>query len=188
MNIHILVEGESDQRIIEQLLADLRQTHTFKITKCGGRDAARPIARKILIQYGEPIALLVDSDTTDAERARQQKRDLEEYLRWGTCDIPFTVQQFVLEIEVIFFDHLQALKRIFRRNLHEKTILIGKKAPRKMLEDLLKEKHIPGTDGMLSMLSDTDLGDLWQHPIIKELREFTEQHGAKGKAARRRAN
>ena len=50
---------------------------------CGGRDAARPMARKFLLQYGEPIALLLDSDTTDVERAQQQQRDLEDYLRYG---------------------------------------------------------------------------------------------------------
>jgi len=188
MNIHILVEGESDRQIIEQMLADLRQTHSFKVTKCGGRDAARPIARKILIQYGEPIALLLDSDTTDTERAHQQERDLEDYLRWATRDIPFTVQQFVPEIEVIFFERPKALKRICGRGLHEKTILIGKRAPREILKDILKEKHIPGTDGILSMLTDADLSDLRQHPVIKVLREFTEHHGAKEKAARRRAN
>ncbi|MBK8257647.1 MAG: hypothetical protein IPK82_33875 [Polyangiaceae bacterium] len=188
MNIHILVEGERDRQIIEKMLADLQKSHTFKVTKCGGRDAARPIARKILIQYGEPTALLLDSDTTDTERANQQKRDLEDYLRWGIRDIPFTVQQFVPEIEAIFFERPKALKRIWGRGLPEKTIVIGKRVPKETLEDLLKEKHITGTDGMLSMLTDADLSDLRQHPVIKVLREFAEQHGAKEKAPRRRAN
>lgn len=188
MNIHILVEGERDQQIIEHLLADLRKTHTFKVTKCGGRDAARPIARKFLLQYGEPIVLLLDSDTTDTERARREQRDLEDYLRWATRDIPFAVQEFVPEIEVIFFERPRALKRIWGNGLPDKTILIGKRAPKEMLKDLLEEKHIANINNLLSMLNDADLNDLRRHPIIKDIRAFTEQHGANEAPARRRAN
>lgn len=185
MIVHILVEGEIDQRIIEQLLTDLRKTHSFKIMKCGGRDAARPMARKLLLQYSEPVALLLDADTTDTNRAHQQQRDLEDYLRWAPREIPFIVQQFVPEIEVIFFERPKAVMHVLGRNLREKTILIGKKAPKEMLKDLLEEKHIGGIEGMLSKFNDADLGDLREHPMAKGLRDFIEQHGAK--EGRRRA-
>ncbi len=188
MNTHILVEGESEAVLLEQLLADLKSSHTYRITCVGGRDAVRPLARKFLLQYGEPTALVLDADTSDRDRVRQQQRDLDDYLGWAARDVPYTIQQFVPEMEVIFFDRRSALKRILGHDIPETTMLAGKRAPKEILADLLKERNVSDRKGLMSSLSIPILRDLRQHPIVKQLRDFTEEFGANRPLVHKRAN
>src|SRR3954465_848280 len=127
--ITVFVEGPSDQVLLSRLVSDLGQEEEIRLVASGGRDAARPLARKQLLVARDPVALVIDSDTTDSMRVAQQQRDLEDYLRWGAQGVGFAVIQFVPEIEVIFFQKPAVLRRALGQELDGSAVIAGKFAP-----------------------------------------------------------
>jgi hypothetical protein len=169
MNVWIYVEGPVDQKLLEQLLADLRPGASFKVLAAGGRDAARPMARRKLLTAQEPVVLVVDADTTDDQKARTQLRDIEEYLAWGSAATPHKVSQFVPEMEAVFFDSPAVLKRLIGEDVSEQATAAGKFAPKKVLAMLA---HDASASSLIDRLEPTELDALRKHPVVAELRRF----------------
>jgi len=171
MTTTVYVEGDTDKSLLEILLEDLRQTRNFNIIACGSRDAARPIARKQLIGTHQPVALVVDADTTDVHRAQSDTRDLLDYLHWGAGSTPFAVMQFVPEIESVFFDCPETLRSLVGHTVDDSWLSVGKNAPKVVLQSLTKH---PNSEHWISKLNLSDIDLLRKHPVVAKLREFLE--------------
>lgn len=70
----ILVEGETDKIILERVLEDLEDESTFEIFVTRGKDAARPIARRLLGATDTVVVFVYDSDTADRNLALSEQR------------------------------------------------------------------------------------------------------------------
>lgn len=178
MMVHIVVEGPFDQQLIERLLTDLPSRGQYVLHSVGGRDAARPLARRYLIVNREPVAFVIDADVKDEQRVRQQQRDFEDYFLWGGQGIPFEVIQFVPEIEAIFFEQPGPLERLLGRPLDEQTSFAGRFAPKEMLRRLGPELSIAEPEQLLSILTEGDLQLLRKQKDIARLRRFVMNEGA----------
>jgi hypothetical protein len=176
----VFAEGETDRALLACLLSDLRPGRELRIVASGGSDAARPLARKQLLLSRDPVALVIDSDTTDAERISQQQRDLEDYLRWGAQGTPFSVVQFVPHIEIIFFDHPVVLRRLLGADVDEHAVFAGKFAPKAVLERLVAGTEVGSPTEMLRRLTEQDLAELRRHETVDALRQFIWQSESAG--------
>src|SRR5437762_9394530 len=80
MNVHIVTEGKTDELVIRQLLRSELASHPkqIKVIVGGGRSSAQSLARSILGARREPVALVVDSDTTNPEQIAGQR----DFLTW----------------------------------------------------------------------------------------------------------
>lgn len=169
----VFVEGVSEQKLLERLLADLVPAYRFKVIRANGRDAARPLARKHLLTRREPVVLVLDAGTTDEQRVAQQQRDLEDYMRWGGIQMPYAVLQFVPEAEVVFFENPVVLQRLVDRQLPLEVVEAGRSAPRKMLGSLDQS-----TLRLLNQLRDEDLNALRNNEVVKTIRGFIADFGS----------
>jgi hypothetical protein len=179
--ITVFVEGRSDEVVLSRLLSDLVPEEDIRLVASGGRDAARPLARKQLLVTRNPVALVIDSDTTDSMRVAQQQRDLEDYLRWGAQGVGFAVIQFVPEIEVIFFQGAAVLSRALGRDLDASTVIAGKFAPAAMLKQLMAQAGVDSLASLVARLDESDLAELRTVEPIAALRNFL-QHPMLGRA------
>jgi hypothetical protein len=170
--VTVFVEGVADQQLIEHLLADLVQGGAARVIASGGRDAARPRARKELLVRRRPVALVINSGTLDASRVAQQQRDLEDYLDWGGHGLGAEVIQFVPEAEVLFFHAPAVLERILHRGLDPDTVVAGGFAPRAVLERLALQAGSKRLGDLFEMLSPLDLEVLREQEPIARLRTF----------------
>ncbi|WP_153115142.1 hypothetical protein [Rhodocyclus tenuis] len=166
--VHIYVDGETDSRLVQLLLDDLR-TVSYQIIVANGRNAIRPRARKALLMKRVPVALIVDADTTDEHQAAMQQRELDDYLAWGSNHSEYKVIQFIPEIEVLFFEAPKTLALLTGREISAEMQAAGKAAPRKVLSTLL---NIRDRAKLFSCLSQANLEELRAHPKISELRSF----------------
>jgi len=174
MNSWIFVEGATAQKLLARVLEDLKPRYASRVVQGGGRDAVRPMARRQLLTKREPVALVVDSDTTNERRAKTQRRELEDYLAWGAAGTPFKVVQFIPEIEVVFFDCPSVLYRIVGKKIDTHAQEAGKLAPHRALAMLMPAyEKIAGID----KLRREDVGELRKHPVMVELRQFVEAAG-----------
>lgn len=176
--ITVFAEGVTDQVLLTRLLSDLRTEGGVRIVASGGSDAARPLARKQLLVSRDPVALVIDSDTTDPAKVTQQQRELEDYLRWGAQGTPFIVVQFVPQIEIIFFQHPAVLRRLLRTEVDEHAIFAGKFAPKAFVEGLLASSGSEGLSGILGRLTDQDVAELRENDTVKRLRTFVRESGS----------
>ncbi len=167
----VFAEGPSDRRLLERLLADLQPRCGFRVVAANGRDAARPRARTHLVVARQPVALVMDAETTDAGRIMQQQRDLEDYFLWVSQGVPFRVVQFVPEVEVVFFQHPEVLRRVLGGRLDRNALVAGRFAPRAVLEELLRGGSLTE---LIERLTEEDLEELRKHEAVAELRSFVE--------------
>lgn len=148
--VHIVVEGQTDQRLLAQLLRDLEARIQFHVA--GGKHAAHSLARTLQIKYGEPVALVLDADTTDDRMALEEQTTYESYLSFTAKGVPFIVILFRPDLEEIFFESPQVLAELSGKTLKENDIFLGKAAPKPYLKVLgiewaqlletLKEQHV----------------------------------------------
>lgn len=169
MKTWIVVEGQTDRAVLAVLLDDLRPGAQFEIVAAGGADYARPLARTYLLTRREAVALVVDADTSDARSAAAQRRDLTDYLAWGSGAAPYMVVQFVPEIESIFFAVPGLLEGIMGKPVDQLVLIAGREAPKKVLS-LLLPSHTPAR--LVAEASEAQLLALRQLPVIAELRKF----------------
>jgi hypothetical protein len=168
MNTSILVEGSFGLRFLNLVLADLDETYSFKVEGRKSQDAVRPWARKKLVTTRDPVALVVNSDTNDETRIRQQRRELEYYLDWVAGPTPYKVIQFVPAMEAVLFQTPDVLQKIaIGRPLHREVATAGRYAPRQILDAMGL-----GQDQILKALDASDFERLRKHKHVRELREF----------------
>lgn len=171
--ITIFVEGPTDELLLSRLLDDLGGL--LRIVVTGGRDAARPLARKQLLVAKEPVALVIDSDTTDPMRIAQQQRDLEDYLRFGAQGVPFAVIQFVPEAEGILFQNPAVLRNALGREPDESALVAGKFAPRAMVKQLMARNGNDDFASVVARLGEADLREIRRLEPVATLRKFIQQ-------------
>ncbi len=167
---HIVVEGAFDADLIHKLLVDCKGR--FSIVVAHGKNAARPIARKILLQRREPTALIVDADTTEPQEVRQQVRELHDYFGAAADKVGLTVIAMVPEMEVIFFDRPTALANHAGRPLDPALVAAGRVAPKAVLDQVLRNSPDHDRTGFIGRLTGAELVDLASHPQVQELRRF----------------
>lgn len=176
--LHIFVESPFDKQLLDRLLEDLPTPHQFLVHASNGRDAARPVARKYLLVYREPVVFVFDADNRDEAYVRRQQRDYEDYLRWGGHGIPFKVVQFVPELAVIFFEQPGPLERLLGHALDVQSKVAGRFAPMEILRDFCSELTMRSPSDLVTRLSENDLRDLRSGKTIADLRDFVIQESA----------
>jgi len=102
--VYIVVEGSDDASILRRILP------TAVKAKCGfvvakGRSAAISDARTLLVLSKEPVALVVDADTTDNFEVEKQEATLRELLYSASAGIKCDVFLAVPSLTAILANH-----------------------------------------------------------------------------------
>lgn len=170
MNISVLVEGSFGLRFLKHVLADLDEKHSFTIEGGKTQNAVRPWARKKLVTTRDPVALVINSDTNDETRIRQQQGELEYYLNWVAGPTPYRVIQFVPAMEAVLFETPDVLEKIAGKRLqHQAIATAGRYAPLQILNSMDLD-----ADQVLDDLDESDLQSLRKNQHVRELRKFIE--------------
>lgn len=90
MKAYVVTEGASDAAMVSRALtgAGLEDVH---VAAAGGRSSAISLARSILRSRRRPVALVMDADTTDPARVREQEQVLSDLVSGSTKSPSFRV-------------------------------------------------------------------------------------------------
>lgn len=127
------------------------------------------MAAQLLTTERLPTALVLDANSTDADRVREERRSLLDYLHSVAGGVPHTLVMFEPSIEVIFFDCPGVLRRRLGRDVEPSLLALARYAPKQALEMLLADTP---PQVLFMQLDDTDLAELRQHPMVVTLRQF----------------
>lgn len=135
--LSFVVEGEHDAAVLRKLLP--KSLADARFFAAGGRSSVATVARNLLVHENGPVMLVADADTHDADRLRQDRANLQLALRNVAPTSRFGVFLFVPEIEVLFFESLQAMEKITAEARHDPiNPQYGKALPKRALEPLLR--------------------------------------------------
>lgn len=87
MERYIVVEGKIDAELIDTLIDD-DQVDVVGIAVAGGGNAALLLANSLSVAQRVPVALIVDADTLDSDRIREQELDFQDFVEDLGVDIP----------------------------------------------------------------------------------------------------
>jgi hypothetical protein len=146
--LKIVVEGPTDVQIVRAILGE-ELAKKARFFAAQGRISLATIGRNILFHEGGPVLLVMDSDTLDpqliAEREAMSKLAMSSAMTSGV-QMPhvaealasqFKVFTFVPEIEVVFFEAPQALRRLLGQAPSQEKVKEGRLIPKETLSDLL---------------------------------------------------
>ncbi|MEX0716134.1 MAG: hypothetical protein WD066_06090 [Planctomycetaceae bacterium] len=174
--VHVIVEGETDRVLIERLLEDLHDTAEFVLVVAGGRNAGRPLARKILLLDGAPVAFVFDTDSSDADRSRETERELRSYFRLWQPSPPILLVPMMPSIECLIVDHPEILESRLGRKLESIERDAGRFEPKGFLKARFKELGVESIPDLFRSLTSSEIEILQADKRIEKLRQFVQKH------------
>lgn len=173
MKAYIVVEGLQDANILRTILPPqtLRSSH---ILVGGGKSSGISLARSLISDRGEPLLLVVDSDTVHHEAILEQEHELRELLGAVAIHTPYDVVLAIPQLEGIFFHDLDILADTLQLPIDHEIAVNGAYEPRNVLNTLFKQSpcHIQDQGQFLQLLDDASRQRIAQHPIIQKIVQF----------------
>jgi hypothetical protein len=137
MIIAVIVEDESDKVIVEPALRSVIRDLPFEVVSAGGRSSAISLARSYFTLQDSHVALLLDADTVNPRKVREQQYVLSDLLATVASTWAFEVVLAVPEIEVCLFEDPQVLAATFGNSLTSETLLEARFVPSVVLQRLI---------------------------------------------------
>jgi hypothetical protein len=169
---YIVSEGPFGAQFLHAILPhDLLRGVEF--VPCKGTYDATTMASSLLAARRTPVALVVDSDTTDSESIQERRITLRDLLMTAAAGIPFAAILAVPEIEAVLFQDPALLRNLFGDGIPERTTWIARYEPRTALEELFQRSSLTkDRSRLLNALDAVPLDALRQAEPIRELSNF----------------
>ena len=169
---YILVEGELTVQILRCLLSQ-EILDGVKIFNGGRASATKSLARSVLVEGRSPAAVILNARATDPELVREKLQSSKYLIEGVAANTPVEVIFAVPTIEIIFFEDISILERIFDTSIPESAIALARFDPQGVLQGLYdRSEQIKNTSDILAALSDLDIQTLQKAAAIEQLLAF----------------
>ncbi|MCI0456456.1 MAG: hypothetical protein L0Z62_05690 [Gemmataceae bacterium] len=180
MKVYVVVKGPTDQAILETILREETEQVPLTFAAGGTWSGADSLARSLLLMRDEPVALVLDANTTEESLVQEQRTFLQESLREVAPEARWQVCLFVPTIEVLFFLDPNLEGVLFNQKLSAGDRLEARFRPKAVLGRVLQEQKLSWEE-LLHRLQKADVTALRETSPLTELREFVVQYAAGGK-------
>jgi hypothetical protein len=175
MTCRLVVEGEFDAQLLQRIL-EANQARDFSISAAGGKSTAASFAMSILASRREPVALVLDADTSDQRAVEEQERIYYDLLRSISRTTPFKIFSAVPALEVVLFSDREILSKIAGVPVSDLHVRDAENRPRQVLNALLKKGGAQGNPILLLQHIDGEAGRrLAKHPLLKSIISFVKK-------------
>lgn len=171
----IITEGESDHKILKALLpAPISENVEFVAGTW--RSSAISIARSILVAKYIPVALVLDTDTTDPSAIREERDYLRMSLAEASSGTRFGVFLAVPEIEIVFLEDWDFVGQQIGKPKQAFThfeLEYAQLQPRNFLFSQLEDIPYPqALTQLLARMDERTIERIRQHPLVRDLHNF----------------
>jgi hypothetical protein len=174
MRTHVLVESNQSAIVLAKLLSAEQEAGLIEISASAPSSSLYSTARTLLAVRGEPVALLLDADSTNPEAVARRQFTAEEVVGDVASSAPFRVLVAVPALEALLFLRPDPVARAYGAAASDERMLeLGRMNPREALKRLDPAGH--GWTASLNLvrsLDDGDIAELRSSPPIHELLEF----------------
>jgi hypothetical protein len=169
-------EGEFDRELLSFLIGKKfgPQSGSIQVLASRGKSNAVSLARSLLAVRGEPVALVVDSDTTDRGQADSLRNDLQAELAQMAPSALFHIFLAEPEIEAWLFSDPSYLERVLGGPLDHSLVPLAEVRPKEALNRWFQaKKRGPLTLGkLMAMVKQQDPTPVLRHPTVDGLMRF----------------
>lgn len=172
MIAYVLTDSEFIAALLLRLITKEDQADVY--IKAFASSTLYSLARTLLLERDRPVAVVVDANTPNPEGIARERRGAEELLRDVAGGLrPFKVVLAVPEIEAVFFERPEVLRRRFDGAVTDHLLELGQYSARAALRKLAADG-----DGeklrweILNSLTDDEVAALRRTDLIREVLEF----------------
>lgn len=169
----VIAEGKFDIDLLQRFLpSDLSSQVEF--LEGGGVDGVKSMARSRAASLRKPIAVVVDSGTSDPELVRSRRMAMKEVVGSVAQQVPVGIIMAEPELEYVFFEAGGPLERLYpcisgQPMLRDLAHANTREALKKLVSDADFRKI---RRQLLDEVRDEDLPALRQTKVIRELTDF----------------
>jgi hypothetical protein len=142
LRAYVVTEGEAEAALIRQVLRSADVDDVY-VAPAGGRSAAMSLAKTIVMKRDRPVALVLDAETSDPDRVREQQQIVQDIIAVGPTVAPLRVFLAVPEVEAVFFADLPTTNRLLGQPQLKKKPVEAEARPKAALQKLLGTHHKP---------------------------------------------
>jgi hypothetical protein len=174
MKTHVLVESNESAILLAKLLNAEREAGLIEIRAADPLSSLYSAARTLLAVRGEPVALLLDADSTYPEAAARRRDAAEEVVGDVANSASLRILVAVPALAALLFLRPEPVARAFGSATSDVHMLeLGRMNPREALKRLDPAGHWRTSSmNMVRTLNDEDIAELRSMPPIHELLEF----------------
>jgi hypothetical protein len=175
MTLHALVESNTAAIFLLKTLREEQANGSVEIRASGPSSSLYAAARTLLAVRSEPVALVLDANSTDPEAEGRRRQTAEEVVGEAAGAAPLRVLVAVPALEALLFLRPAAVERAFGP-VAEDLLELGRLSPR----DALKKLDPNGSEyhasyRLVTVLDDEDVASLREVSPIRELLEFLDE-------------
>lgn len=175
MKAFIVTEGPMYIVILKQVLEREIQQYSAGMFSAGSKSAVESLARTILAVRGEPVVVVVDSDSTKPNEVKEQRRLLENTIGEVGPEGMWKVCLAIPVIEEWFFEDPEAIKQLFQQELSHQEMEEARSRPKEIIEKLFRQQNIDYTAaGVEKLFQGKDVSLLRKSRLAQEIREALE--------------
>lgn len=166
MKSYLVVEGPTDAALMSRLLKYANVMDT-KIIEGGGKSSAMSLGNSIALTSQEPVAILVDADTTDKRVIKEQKITFEDLQRYA---YPSTICKLFLAsptVEEELFPDVDSFENILNVDLSPEERANFAKQRRAIIKSYIHAPEQP-----IPVSNSKSARDGWGRPVFQELLSF----------------
>jgi hypothetical protein len=174
MTVHVLVESNQAAIMLAKLLNAEQQAGQIEIRAARPSSSLYSAARTLLALRGEPVALLLDADSTDPQSATRRRLTAEEVVGDVAGSASLRILVVVPALEALLFRRPDPVAKAFGAAAKNEQLLeLGRLNPREALKRLDPAGHWwTASLNLVRSLTDEDVTALRSAPPIDELLQF----------------
>lgn len=174
MKTYIVTTGPFYAGLLQRMLNTL-DLPPYMVVGVPGNSDAIMLAPTIRSDREMPVALVLNSDTLEADLLAEQQ-DSREYLlsRGSAPEIPSCFIPAIPQVEAVLFSDHEALACLLGRPLTEREKIEGEFRPRAVLDRLLAEVGMD-RDALLERISPKAAARFAAHPLVRSVAAFVER-------------
>jgi hypothetical protein len=181
MRANVILETNFDAMLMVALLKSEHQSINLRIIASGPKSSFYSKARTLLGVSGEPVALVINTETTDPASIAEQRQTAEEVIGATARSAPFCLLLAQPSLESLLFTRPSLLAKAFGDGADEggRALELGRLSPR----DAYKRLEPGGVEGggflkLFNCLNAEDVAALREESPVRELIGFLAKFGS----------
>jgi hypothetical protein len=172
--LHVLVESNTAAILLVKVLQEEQQASSVEIRCSTPPSSLYAAARTLLVVRNEPVAVMLDADSTDPEAANRRRLAAEEVIGEASGSAPLRVLMAVPGLKALLFRRTGAIERAYG-HLPQGLFELGLLSPRDALEKL--DPNCSSHQSSLNIIKELNDADVAALRAESPLRELLEFHG-----------
>ena len=172
MSMVVVTDGPVQGAMLKRMVRGHSLLRRRKIRVFEKRLTAAVLARQLMIETGDPTAVVAGTRTIDPDGIAEQRGYAEYFLGGGGPREMWHLTLVVPETTVLLFQNKQVLQWLLPGPLSFEQRIVARYEPTRILSEVFTQAGKPFPGALVRRISRADLSPLWKLPLLQPLERF----------------